>query len=140
MSFIDIVNVLTYIYLFLFALYHIITGIVSVFFSDFSIKFYRILYGFQPIEEKQLKMTFKPWGSFAICVSVVGFITLTNLEKYFLILIPLAVLLALRAGCRYLFRKELKNYWKVTEWQDWRMIIIQIAGILLFLTFVISRL
>jgi hypothetical protein len=135
-----VLDSLAYIYLFLFSLYHLITGIVSVFFSNFAIKFYKKLYGFQPKETKQLKMTLKPWGSFAICVGFVGFIILLNIQKYFLFLIPFSILLVIRIGYRFTFRNELKNYWKVTEFQNWRMILIQVIGVLLFLLFTINRL
>lgn len=135
-----IFDTLTFIYLFLFALYHLITGVVSVFFSDFALKFYKVLYGFQPKETKQLKMTFKPWGSFAISTGIAAFVVLINLERYFLMLIPFAILLILRIGYRLGFRRELKNYWKVSFMQNWRMILIQLIGVILFCLFVINRL
>ena len=131
---------LAYIYLFLFSIYHLIQGTVSVFFPDFAIKFNEVLYGFKPREKEQLKMTFKPWGSFAFAAGVSGFLVLINMEKYFLFLIPFAILLIFRAGYRLILKKEIMGYWKVTKIQNWRMMIIQLIGFLLFTIFVISRL
>jgi len=85
-------------------------------------------------------MTFRPWGSFAVCVGLAGFISLTNLEKYFLFLIPFIVLLILRVGYRFLLRKQLRDDWGVSRFQNWRMIIIQIIGVLLFVIFTINQL
>jgi len=135
-----ILDTLAYIYLSLFSLYHIIQGTVSVFFPDFAIKFNEFLYGFKPKEKEQLKMTFRPWGSFAFAIGVSGFLVLSNMEKYFLFLIPFAVLLIFRAGYRFILKKELMEYWKVTKIQNWRMIIIQLLGVILFTIFTISRL
>jgi len=127
-------------YLLPFSVYHVIQGFVSVFFSDFAIKFNESLYGFKPKETEQLKMTFKPWGSLAFAIGIVGFVILSNLDKYFLFLIPLAILLAFRAGYRFLYKGELRSYWKVSSIQNWRMILIQILGIVVFTIFTISRL
>lgn len=135
-----ILDTLAFIYLFLFSLYHIIQGIVSVFFPNFAIKFNEALYGFKPKEKEQLKMTFRPWGSFAFSVGVSGFLVLSNMKKYFLFLIPFAVLLIFRASYRFILKKELMGYWKVTKIQNWRMIIIQLLGVILFTIFTISRL
>src|SRR3989338_11303103 len=102
-----VLDSLAYIYLFLFSLYHIIQGTVSVFFPDFAIKFNETLYGFKPKEKEQLKMTFRPWGSFAFAIGVSGFLVLYSMEKYFLFLIPFITLLMFRAGYRFILTKEL---------------------------------
>jgi len=135
-----VLDTLAYIYLLLFSIYHIIQGTASVFFPNFAIKFNEVLYGFKPKEKEQLKMTFRPWGSFAFAIGVSGFLVLMNMEEYFLFLIPFIILLIFRAGYRFILKKEIMDYWKVTKIQNWRMIIIQLIGFLLFTIFVISRL
>ncbi len=137
---INIVLILVIIYLFLFSLYHVLTGVVSVFLSEYSLKIYKKIYGYHPKETKQLVMTFKPWGTMAIGLGVVGFIALFNLEVYYLMLIAFIVVLGIRAGYRVFLRKELYSYWNVKPIQNWRMIIIQLGGVLLFTIFVIGKL
>ncbi len=132
-------DALTLIYLFLFSLYHIITGIISVFFSNFALKFYKTIYGFHPIEKKQLLMTLKPWGNFAILTGVSGFIVLFNTEKYFIFLLPFALLLSIRVWYRIILRKNFYKDLKVTPLQNWRMIIIQIIGAILFILYFIVK-
>ena len=77
-----VLEIATLIYLFLFSCYHIITGVISVFFPNFAIRFYKMLYGFHPKETEQLKMTLRPWGNFAIVTGVIGFMVLYNIDRY----------------------------------------------------------
>ena len=134
----SILNSLTISYLFLFSLYHAITGVVSVFFPDFALRFYRILYGFHPKETEQLKITLRPWGNFAIAIGFIGFIVLFNLEKFFVILFPFALLLLIRVIYRVNLRNQLYKDLKVTKMQNWRMILIQLLGVILFSWFAFS--
>jgi len=133
-----VLEIATLIYLFLFSCYHIITGVISVFFPNFALRFYRILYGFHPKETEQLKMTLRPWGNFAIAIGVIGFMVLYNMDKFFLILFPFALLLLIRIGYRLKLRSQLYRDLKVTKVQNWRMIIIQLLGIILFTWFAFS--
>lgn len=139
-DFMDFLGSLSIIYLFFFSLYHVITGIVSVFFSDFALKFYKKIYGFQPKETVQLKMTFKPWGNFALITGFIGFIVLSDLDKYLMILFPFALLLIIRIGYRVLLREELYKNLKINKYQNWRMVIIQLTGAILFVSFAIRGL
>tara|TARA_Y100000310_G_C20701023_1_gene829892 strand:- start:1353 stop:1769 length:417 start_codon:yes stop_codon:yes gene_type:complete len=134
---IEVIPILTFIYLFLFSIYHVFTGVISVFFSEYSLKFYKKIYGHQPKETKQLIMTFKPWGTMAIGIGFAGIIILFNLKKYSLLLIAFIAILGIRAGYRFLLRNELYNYWKVKPLQNWRMILIQLIGVLVFLSYLI---
>jgi hypothetical protein len=133
----NILIFLTFTYLFLFSLYHVLTGIVSVFFSDYSLKIYAKIYGYQPKEKKQLLMTFKPWGTMAIGIGLIGFITLMSLEIYSLMLIAFIVVLGVRAGYRFFLRSDLYDYWSVKPLQNWRMILIQLMGIGIFVSYLI---
>lgn len=135
-----IINILTISYLFLFSLYHIITGIVSVIFPNFALRFYKVLYGFHPKETEQLKITLRPWGNFAIAIGIIGFIILYDIERFFIILFPFALLLTIRIFYRFNLRNQLYRDLKVTEVQNWRMIIIQFIGVILFIWMAFSML
>ncbi|MCH7850906.1 MAG: hypothetical protein IH845_04660, partial [Nanoarchaeota archaeon] len=54
MSFVEI---LALVYLLLFSIYHLFTGIVSVFFSEFALKFYKKIYGLEHLAILILKTT-----------------------------------------------------------------------------------
>lgn len=121
------------IYLFLFSLYHVITGIVAIFFSKFALRFYKILYGFDPIETEQLMLTFKPWGALALVVGIIGFFTFMRLDLYYPIFLAFIILLFIRAASRSIFFRQLHTKHHVTYLQNLRMVIIQLLGISLFL-------
>lgn len=135
----EILQAATVVYLFLFSLYHIITGIISVLFSDFALKFYRKIYGFQPKETKQLTMIFKPWGNLAFAVGIIGFITLYNLDVFYPMLIAFITLLIIRVWYRFTFRNYLMEELKISPFQNWRMIIVQIIGIIIYLLFIFNK-
>lgn len=134
-----ILNFVTIVYLFMFSLYHFTTGIISVFLSKFALKLNKFIYGFRPIEENQLLLTFKPWGNLALAIGIIGFITLFNINYYYPIMFAFVVLLTIRAGYRIILRRELKTIFKIKPSQNWRMIIIQIIGATIFLTFIFSK-
>lgn len=136
----EILRITTIVYLSLFSFYHVITGIISVFFPNFSLKFYKKIYGLQPPETKQLLMTFKPWGGLSITAGIVGFIVLTDIDRNYLFLFSFFVLLAIRFWARILYRKELGEDFKVTPFQNLRMITLQGIGAVLFLLFPLFRL
>lgn len=133
-------EIITAAYLFLFSLYHILTGIVSVFFPEYSLKFYKKIYGFNPKETKQLLMTFKPWGNLALAVGFIGFIVLFDLNKYYLLLAPLTLLLLIRVWYRFLYRREIKTEWGITLKQNLRMIITQLTGAIIYLAYIYFKL
>jgi len=135
-----IIDNLTLLYLLIFSIYHIIQGVISVFFSREAIKFNEKLYGYRPRETKELIMNLKPWGSLAFVVGITGLIVALDINKYFIFLLAFASLLGLRIGYRIIFRNSIYNYWQVSLWQNWRTILIQIIGIILFLLYSFSRL
>lgn len=124
---------LGYIYLFLFSLYHIITGIVAIFTSNFALRFYKTIYGFEPTETKQLLLTFKPWGALALTVGIIGFFVFSNINVYYPLLLAFSVLLLIRATARIIYYKQLHTQHHVTLTQNLRMILIQLLGIFLFI-------
>ncbi|MDO8509295.1 MAG: hypothetical protein Q7S27_06470 [Nanoarchaeota archaeon] len=135
----EIVEIITMVYLFLFSIYHVITGIVSIFFPEFSLKFYKVLYGFNPRETKQLVMTFKPWGNLALAVGFIGFMILFNLDQFYFLLLPLTLLLVIRVWYRSAYGEEIKKEWGISSGQNWRMIFIQILGIIIYLSYIVLK-
>ena len=133
------IEFLTIGYLFLFSLYHIVTGVTSVFFPRLALKFNKILYGFQPTDTIQYFLIVRPWGNLALAVGIIGFIVLVNLDKYYPILFVFIILLLIRIGYRIILRKELKKTFKISYAQNLRAILIQIAGIVIFLVFSIIK-
>ena len=106
----SIIDILTLIYLVIFSVYHIIQGIMSVFYSEKAIKFNEKLYGYKPKETKQLIMNLKPWGSLALAIGVIGLIVALDINKYFIFLLAFAFLLGLRIGYRIIFRNLLQIF------------------------------
>lgn len=135
MSFVEI---LALVYLLLFSIYHLFTGIVSVFFSEFALKFYKKIYGFEPKETKLLKMNLKPWGNLALNLGVIGFIIFFNIDRYFLILFAFAFLLIIRIWYRITYRDYMKSELKISSFNNWKLIIIQLVGAVLFILYGIS--
>lgn len=135
----NILNFITVIYLFLFSLYHILTGILSVFFSKSALRFYRVIYGFQPAETNQLLLIMKPWGNLALAIGIIGFITVFNINSYYPIMFAFVILLTIRIGYRIMLRRKLKIIFKISPSQNWRIIVIQILGAIIFLAFIFSK-
>jgi len=115
------------------------TGLVSIFFPDTALMIYRRIYGIHPIELKQLKLTFRPWGNLALTVGLIGFVSLQDMVLYKEIIIMFSVLLLIRIGYRTYFQKKLKALFKITYSQNICMIIIQLIGVALFTLFYITH-
>ena len=126
-------------YLFLFSLYHIVTGVISVFFPRLALKFNKTLYGFQPTDTIQYFLIVRPWGNLALAVGIIGFMALFNLDEYYPILFVFIILLLIRIGYRVILRKGLKKTFKITYTQNLRAILIQIVGVVIFLVFSIVK-
>ena len=105
-------------YLFLFSLYHVITGIISVFFPKFALKFNKLVYGFKPSDIPQYLLIVRPWGNFALSVGIIGFIVLIKLDDYYLILFAFIILLLIRIGYRIVLRDEIKKTFKIGYHQN----------------------
>src|SRR5262245_45764206 len=65
-------------YLFGFSVYHVFTGMVSMFFPTFAMSFYKGLYGYDPVERKHLVLILKPWGALAFFAGFVGLFCATD--------------------------------------------------------------
>lgn len=87
--------------------YHLVTGVVSVCFPEFSLAFYRALYHFHPQATEQYFMILKPWGALAFCAGVVGLFACHDPRRYRGVVLALAVLLTIRCGYRTLFADDM---------------------------------
>jgi len=94
----------------LFGTYHLITGIVSMFFPRFSIRFYKGLYDFGEFKDnQQMILSFKPWGALAFSIGIMVMIFISDPVKYRLLTLPVLVLVLLRVWYRYTYREDISR-------------------------------
>lgn len=94
-------------YLYLFSTYHVVTGVVSMFFPGFAMSFYKTLYGYDPVERTHLRLIFKPWGALAFFAGVVGLFCANDPQRYVGVVVGLAMLHGLRIYYRIVFEKDI---------------------------------
>lgn len=95
-------------YLAVLSAYHIATGLLSFGFPRFAMRFYKTLYGCDPVERRQLSMVMKPWGALAVFAGICGGLAAADPVRYRGIVCALWFLLVLRAGYRLFCRRELE--------------------------------
>jgi hypothetical protein len=94
-------------YLALLSGYHLWTGAISFFAPEFALRFYRGMYGCEPVERRHLLIVMRPWGALAIFAGLAGFGVFFEPGARPWIVGATAVLLALRIGYRVMLRHEL---------------------------------
>lgn len=94
------------IYLLLLSLYHVATGLVSVFSPRLALRAYKVAYGFDPVERTQLSLVLKPWGALALFAGVAGLFAAADPVRYAGVVLGLSLLLAVRLVLRLLFARE----------------------------------
>ena len=129
----DIILHIATAYLYIFAIYHIITGIISVWFAGFALKVYKTIYGFEANDETQLCLVLKPWGNLALCFGLLTSVLIITDSVSQMILVVLSLLLAIRIYYRLVFRSTMKKHFKISSAQNYKMVLIQLLGILLFI-------
>jgi hypothetical protein len=125
----EYVEVLVRIYLFLFSIYHITTGIVSFFFPNFAKTFYLKLYDFHYELTPELFLVSKPWGALCISTGIATIFACINPFMYHGVIYALIVLLLLRAVYRYRYRFMMKEVINTDITRNYINIIIIIFGI-----------
>lgn len=95
------------------SVYHVVTGIVSVFFPDFSERFYQVLYHFHPTMTEQYKLVLKPWGALALCAGITGLYAARDPRRYRGVVVAIAILLALRVGYRTYYATTLLEVFRI---------------------------
>jgi hypothetical protein len=98
-----------------FSAYHLVTGVVSVCFPEFSEVFYQKLYHFYPTMTEQYKLVLKPWGALAFFAGVMGFYAVWDPYRYRGVLVALVILLVTRVGYRSAFADELVEVFQIDK-------------------------
>ena len=96
-------------YLAVLSAYHVWTGAISFFAPRFALRFYRGMYGCDPVERRHLSLVMRPWGALAIFAGLAGFAAFIEPRARGWIVAATAVLLALRIGYRVALRRELND-------------------------------
>tara|TARA_Y100000310_G_scaffold78020_1_gene74594 strand:+ start:4591 stop:5001 length:411 start_codon:yes stop_codon:yes gene_type:complete len=120
--------------IFILSLYHTVTAIIAIFFTNFSTKFYEWMYGFHFRGNDQLLLSFKPWGTFALFSGLIGFIFWWDPIKYQLLSYPFIILLLFRVSYRFILRKKIKVHFNTPLKRNY----FNIALILYFLLSIIG--
>lgn len=102
-------------YLIALSVYHLFTGIASVFFTDFALKFYRSFYAFSPTDSSLLRMVLKPWGALAIFAGCVGLIAARDPHRSSGLIASLAALLAIRFAIRWTNAPTIKELFGIPQ-------------------------
>ena len=101
--------------LLVFSAYHLVTGVVSVCFPEFSEVFYQKLYHFYPAMTDQYQLVLKPWGALAFFAGVMGFYAVFDPYRYRGVIVAILILLVTRVGYRTLFADELEDVFKMDK-------------------------
>jgi hypothetical protein len=109
------------------------TGVISMFFPDFAMSFYKGLYGYDPIERKHLMLILKPWGALAAFAGFAGLFAARDPNRYFGVVLGLALLLLLRIYYRLRFEDGLLSVGGIPPYRN-RMSV----GILFIGVFILS--
>jgi hypothetical protein len=94
-------------YLAILSVYHVWTGAISYFAPEFALRFYRGMYGCDPVERRHLVLVMRPWGALAIFAGLAGGVAFIEPGARPWIVAATALLLALRIGYRLVLRREL---------------------------------
>jgi len=103
-------NTLCRIYLFILSAYHLFTGVVSMFFPDFAMTFYKWFYGCEPPDREDLFLILKPWGALAAFAGIAGFCAAGDPIRYKGVVLGLILLLSYRMYYRLAFARRLKQH------------------------------
>lgn len=101
-------------YLCVLSVYHLFTGIVSMFFPDFAMNFYRWFYRCEPADRADLFLILKPWGALAAFAGVVGLFAAVDPTRYQGVIIGLILLLLFRIYYRLAFARRLEQHANIT--------------------------
>lgn len=118
-------------YLAVLSAYHIITGILSFGFPRLAMRFYKTLYGCDPVERRQLTLVMKPWGALAIFAGICGGLAAADPGRYRGVAAAVWFLLVLRAVYRLSCRRELEAVGRISPRRNAISIVSIIVGIVI---------
>ncbi len=93
--------------------YHIVTGVVSVGFPDFSEHFYKRLYHFHPEMTEQYKLVLRPWGALALFAGIAGLFAATDPDRYYGLVLAITLLLGLRVSYRTMLAAKMQAVFQI---------------------------
>lgn len=94
-------------YLLFISCYHVATGVVSMFFPRFAMRFYRGLYACNPVESRHVALILKPWGALSAFAGFVGIIAWQDPGRYSGVVLGIIFLLLYRFYYRAKFEHQL---------------------------------
>ncbi len=97
-------------YLLVLSAYHLFTGVVSMFFPDFAMKFYKWFYSCEPPEREDLFLILKPWGALAAFAGIAGLYAAGDPFRYRGVVLGLILLLSFRIYYRIAFARGLQQH------------------------------
>lgn len=124
-------------YLAVLSLYHVVSGILSYFFPNFAMSFYKALYACDPVERRHLALILKPWGALAVCAGICGLFAAADPARYRGVVVALAVLLAARIGYRLACRKKLQEISGIPARRNLISTAVILAGLLILLSWLV---
>lgn len=103
-------NTLCQTYLYILSAYHLFTGMVSMFFPDFAMTFYKWFYSCEPPDREDLFLILKPWGALAAFAGIAGLYAAGDPIRYKGVILGLILLLSFRIYYRVAFARRLKQH------------------------------
>jgi len=118
-------------YLVVLSTYHLFTGLVSMFFPGFAMRFYKWFYSCEPPDREDLFLILKPWGALAAFAGIAGLYAAGDPERYKGIVLGLILLLAFRVYYRVAFALRLKEHAKIPLRRNLVNVAMIVLGILI---------
>jgi hypothetical protein len=119
------------IYLGMLSGYHIFTGIVSMFFPEFAMGFYKKLYRCEPLKRADLFLIMKPWGALAAFAGIVGCYAASDPVRYEGVIWALILLLVFRIYYRLVFARELELHANIPRRRNLISVAMIAAGVVI---------
>jgi ABC-type Fe3+-siderophore transport system permease subunit len=110
--------------LLLLAVYHVATGVVAIFFPDFSFPFYDALYHADPLDTAQYRLILKPWGAYAIFTGAVLFAAWREPRRFRPVIVALVGLLAMRCSYRLAFAADAWVVFGIDAVRNWTNVLL----------------
>ena len=119
------------IYLAVLSTYHVCSGVLSFFFGNAAMRFYKAFYGTDPIERRHLLLILKPWGALSIAIGIAGGAAVPQPEAHRGTVLALLVLLMLRITYRVGCRAELQAISRVPVRKNIINLILLASGVVI---------
>jgi len=132
------VNLIFLCYLWILSVYHVFTGIISFFFPEQALSFYKKFYDCNPVERKHLVIVLKPWGALAVFAGIAGIFAALDPGKCKGTVAGLAILLAMRIYYRIAFRDMLRDISGISPHRNLMNICLLLVGIIIIASWFVS--